>query len=291
MSHILAPQTRKPHSGQAGRRLVTGLVSFFLLVVALLIIWPVVHMVAAAFTPGQSVADMPIIPFSDGITLEHFAFLFSQTDYWRWFANTLIIAVCTCAVTMLCASLGAYVFSRFQFQAKKSMLMSMLVLNVFPSFVGMVAVYIILLRLGGLDTLWGLMLVYLAGSLPYATWMVKSYMDTIPRSMDEAARIDGASNFRVWWQIIMPSARPILTFLAVTSFTAPWMDFIFPKLVLRSPENLTLALGLYNFVTDKNNFFTNFTAGAILVAIPFMIFFIATQRFLTSSLAGASVKE
>jgi arabinogalactan oligomer/maltooligosaccharide transport system permease protein len=174
---------------------------------------------------------------------------------------------------------------------KQPMLMSMLILNVFPAFVGMIAVYTILLRIGGFDQLWGLILVYLAGNLPYTTWMVKSYMDTIPKSLDEAARIDGASNFRVYLQIILPSARPILTFLTVTSFTTPWMDFIFPKLILRSPDKMTLALGLYSFVTNKNNYYTNFTAGAILVAVPFMIFFIATQKFLVSSLAGAAVKE
>lgn len=197
----------------------------------------------------------------------------------------------TDAVDGLFASMGAYVLSRFTFPFKQSFLMSLLILNVFPSFVGMVAIYVVLLRIGGLDQLWGLVLVYLAGNLPYTTWMVKSYLDNIPRSLDEAARLDGASSFRSYRSIILPVARPILVFLTITSFTLPWMDFIFPKMVLRSPEKQTIALGLMSFVSDKHNFFTNFAAGALVVAIPFIIFFVLTQKMLVSSLAGSAVKE
>jgi arabinogalactan oligomer/maltooligosaccharide transport system permease protein len=283
-------RTTDPRRSVRNRSINTAVLVTVLSLVSLAVLWPVVHMVAAAFTPGQSISNMPVVPFSQGVTGEHFAFVFSSTQYPRWFANTFIIATATCLGTLAVSSLGAYVFSRFSFTFKKPFLMSLLVLNVFPSFVGMVAIYVLLLRIGGLDTLWGLVLVYLAGNLPYTTWMVKSYMDNIPRSLDEAARLDGASSFRVLWQIILPVAKPILVFLAVTSFTLPWMDFIFPKMVLRSPENQTIALGLLSFVSDRNNFFTNFAAGALVVAVPFIIFFVATQKMLVSSLAGTAVK-
>ncbi len=170
-------------------------------------------------------------------------------------------------------------------------MMSLLILQIFPSFVGMIAIYVIILRMGGMDTLWGLILVYVAGNIPYNTWMVKSYLDSIPKSYDEAARIDGASNFRIFRSIILPQAKPIISFLAITSFTAPWMDFIFPKMVLRSSDKQTLALGLFSFVTDKKNDFTNFAAGALLVAIPFIIFFVLSQKMMITSLGGAGVKE
>ncbi|MFY9436683.1 MAG: ABC transporter permease subunit, partial [Limnochordia bacterium] len=182
-------------------------------------------------------------------------------------------------------------FSRFRFTLKKSLMTALLILQIFPSFVGMVAIYVILLRIDGHDELWGLVLVYLAGNIPYNTWLVKSYIDTIPRSLDEAAIIDGASHFKTWLMIIMPVARPILTFLAIASFTGPWMDFIFPKLVLRSAHKQTLALGLFSFITDKKNEFTNFAAGSLLVAIPFIIFFVAFQRHLITSLGAGTVKE
>lgn len=261
------------------------------LAISFFVIYPLVYVVSGAFAPGNSMASLNIVPFKDGFTLDHFVRLFTKTDYGRWFMNTLIISVETSAATVVISSLSAYVFSRFTFRFKKSFLMSLLVLQIFPSFVGMIAIYVILLRVGGLDTLWGLVLVYTAGNIPYNTWLVKNYMDTVSKNLDEAARIDGASHFRAFFQIILPVARPIITFLAITSFTAPWMDFIFPKMVLRSPENQTLALGLFGFVTDKKNEFTIFAAGSLLVAIPFVIFFIITQKTLVTSFGGAAVKE
>ncbi|MDR3106848.1 MAG: ABC transporter permease subunit, partial [Bifidobacteriaceae bacterium] len=215
------------------RRINTVVVCCILGIVAVAVLWPIAHMLSAAFAPGNSVAGLSAAPFADGVTTEHFTHLFTKTNYPRWFLNTFIIALSTCLGTVVVASTGAYVFSRFQFQFKRPMLMSMLILEVFPSFVGMIAIYVVLYRFGLLDTLWGLVLVYLAGNLPYTTWMVKSYMDNIPRALDEAARIDGASNLRIFTTIILPVSKPILTFLAVTSFTGPWMDFIFPKMVLR----------------------------------------------------------
>ena len=205
--------------------------------------------------------------------------------------NTFIISIATSAATVLFSSISAYVFSRFQFKFKKSFLMSLLILQIFPSFVGMIAIYVILLRIGGLDTLWGLVLVYVAGNIPYNTWLVKNYMDTVSKHLDEAARIDGAGHARIFFTIILPVARPIISFLAITSFTAPWMDFIFPKMVLRSAEKQTLALGLFSFVSEKKNEFTVFAAGALIVTIPFVIFFLMTQKTLVSSFGGAAVKE
>ena len=274
-----------------GAKLNRAVIYSIFILISFLVIYPLVYVVSGAFAPGNSIASLNVIPFKDGITFEHFADMYKKTDSGRWFLNTLIISLETSAATVVISSLSAYVFSRFQFRFKKSFLMSLLILQIFPSFVGMIAIYVILLRVGGLDTLWGLVLVYTAGNIPYNAWLVKNYMDTVSKSLDEAARIDGASHFRVFAQIIMPIARPIIIFLAITSFTAPWMDFIFPKMVLRSAEKQTLALGLFSFVSDKKNEFTIFAAGALLVSIPFVIFFLITQKTLISSFGGAAVKE
>lgn len=272
-------------------RINTTFIFIFLTFVSLVVLYPLVYLVSAAFSPGQSISALSVIPFGNGVVTTHFHRLFFTTDYLKWYKNTLIIAVVTTLSTLVACSLSAYVFSRFRFTFKKSLMLSLLVLQIFPSFLGMVAIYVILLRMGGLDTLWGLSLVYIAGNIPYNTWLVKSYMDTIPRAFDEAARIDGASSAGIFFRIILPQAKPILTFLSVASFTGPWMEFIFAKLCLRSSENQTLALGLYSFVTDKKNEFTLFCAGALLVAIPFIIFFIITQKMMVTSLGGAGVKE
>ncbi|MCR5764865.1 MAG: sugar ABC transporter permease [Treponema sp.] len=269
----------------------TALIYLIFLIISFFVIYPLVYVVSAAFSPGNSIASLNIVPFADGFTFKHFVRLFTETNYGIWFFNTLKIAIFTSLLTVITSSLGAYVFSRFHFTFKKSMLMSLLILQIFPSFVGMVAIYVILYRIGGLDTLWGLVLVYTAGNIPYNTWMVKNYMDTISKNLDEAARIDGASHFRVFTTITLPVARPIITFLGITSFTAPWMDYIFPKMVLRSVEKQTLALGLFSFVSDKKNEFTTFSAGALIVAIPFVIFFLITQKTLITSFGSAAVKE
>ncbi|MBQ7537825.1 sugar ABC transporter permease [Treponema sp.] len=268
-----------------------ALIYCIFLLISFFVIYPLIYVVSGAFAPGNSIASLNIIPFAGGFTLQHFIDLFTKTDYGRWFLNTLIIALETSAATVVLSSLSAYVFSRFNFRFKKSFLLSLLVLQIFPSFVGMIAIYVILLRVGGLDTLWGLVLVYTAGNIPYNAWLVKNYMDTVSKSLDEAARIDGASHLRVFLQIILPVAKPIIIFLAITSFTAPWMDFIFPKMVLRSTENQTLALGLFGFVSEKKNEFTIFAAGSLLVSIPFVLFFLMTQKTLISSFGGAAVKE
>ena len=267
------------------------LMVLFFILISITVIYPLVYVVSGAFGPGNNIADIDIKPFSKGFTLEHFIYLFTETDYGHWFMNTLKISVATSVLTLFVTALSAYVFSRFRFTLKRSLMMALLVLQVFPSFVGMIAIYVILHRIGGLDTLWGLVLVYVAGNIPYNTWMVKSYIDTIPKSLDEAARIDGASHFRIWATIVMPVAKPILVFLGITSFTGPWMDFIFPKMVLRSVEKQTLALGFFSFVTDKKNDFTTFAAGALIIAVPFVIFFIFTQKAMMMSMGAAAVKE
>lgn len=267
------------------------LIYAFLTVTAILVLYPLIYVVSAAFSPGSSIASLDIMPFASGFTTKHFSDLFSRTLYLTWYKNTLIIALCTSILTIIVASLGAYVFSRFKFTFKKGMLLSFLVLQIFPSFVGMIAIYVILLRFNALDTLWGLVLVYVAGNVPYNVWLVKNYFDTVSKSIDEAARIDGANSAMVFFRIILPLGRPILTFLGITSFTAPWMDFIFPKMVLRSAEKQTLALGLFSFVTDKKSEFTTFAAGSLLVAVPFIIFFTLSQKLMVTSLSTAAVKE
>lgn len=277
--------------GKSGKIFTSVLVWVFLIGTSLFVVYPLVYVAAAAFSPQQNIASLSIIPFGNGVTMKNFIYLFQKTGFPLWFRNTLIVAVATTVSTVFICALSAYVFSRFRFVFKKSLMMSLLILQIFPSFVGMVAIYVILLRIGGLNTLWGLVLVYLAGNIPYNTWMVKSYMDTVSKSLDEAARIDGAGHFQIFAKVILPVSRPIIVLLTITSFIAPWMDFIFPKLVLRSSNVQTIAQGLFGFVTEKKNMFATFSAGSLIIAIPFIIYFIVTQKTLITSLSGAAVKE
>ena len=262
-----------------------------LILISIAVIYPLIYTVAGAFSPGEDIGSITVIPFKKGFTLDHFRELFKNTEYGLWFKNSFIIAACTSIFTVITTTLSAYVFSRFRFAAKKPLLMSFMILETFPSFLGMIALYVIVLKMGGYNELWGLILIYVAANIPYNTWMIKSYIDTVPLSLDEAAKIDGASNIRIFRQVVFPLAKPMVIFLGITSFTAPWMDFIFPKFLLRTPDKMTVAIGLYNMISDKKDQFTLFAAGALIVAIPFMIFFMMTQRMMITSLAGAAVKE
>lgn len=272
------------------RNIFVTIVCIVLVLASLIVLYPIVYCISAAFSPLNTSAGADILPFADGFSFKQFDKLFNQTNFVLWFQNTLIIAIATAVFTVICASLAAYIFSRFKFVFRKSMMMAMLVLQIFPSFVGMIAIYVIISRIGAYDELWGLVLVYVAGNIPYNTWLVKSYLDTIPKALDEAARIDGANHMTIFFRIIMPIARPIIIFLAITSFTGPWMDYIFPKVVLGSDEKYTLAIGLISFIDGTRNQFTTFAAGAIVVSIPFMFFFILSQKQMVTSLGGAAVK-
>lgn len=214
------------------------------------------------------------------------------TNYRHWYLNTLIIAVFNTIITVFICTTAGYIFSRFRFAGRRQIMAGMIILQMFPSFIGMVATYVILWKFNALNTLWGLVMVYAAGSIPFNSQLMKGYFDTMPRDIAEAAYIDGASPLGAYLRVILPAARPQLVFLTLTSFTGPWMDYIFPRLILRSDDKKTLAVGLYEMISGRSNDnFTMFAAGAILVAVPFAMIFMAGQKSLLMSLAGTSGKE
>ncbi len=214
------------------------------------------------------------------------------TNYLKWYGNTLKIAIMNTILTVIICSTAGYVFSRFKFPFKKPIMAGMIILQMFPSFIGMIATYVILWKLNALNTHWGLVLVYATGNIPYNSWLMKGYYDTVSKDIAEAAYVDGCTPFQTYVKIILPTVKPQLVFLTLTSFTGPWMDFIFPKLILRSDDKKTLAVGLYEMINGQAaNNYTMFAAGALLVAIPFVIIFLAGQKQLLISLAGTSGKE
>ncbi len=264
----------------------------FLIFVVILVIYPLLFTISSAFSQGDSLAGLGVYPFPQQFSLRQFDRLFHDTKYLNWYLNTLKIAAINSVLSVCITTVAAYIFSRFRFKAKKPMLMGMLILQMFPSFAGMIALYVLVWRLGLLDSHLGLILVYAAGQVPYNTWLIKGYLDTIPRSLDEAARVDGAGYFRSFVKIILPIARPMVTFLAVTSFTGPWMDFILPRLLIKSDARKTLAIGLFDMINGRERVnFTMFAAGAVLVAVPFMILFAINQQYMTQVLASGAVKE
>ncbi|MGP4105680.1 sugar ABC transporter permease [Virgibacillus sp. L01] len=259
-------------------------------IVSIIIFYPLIWTVGMSLNQGSSLYSSSIIP--ENFSLEHYKWLFSDgSDYLIWYKNSLIVSSFVAAGSVILTSLIAYAFSRYQFVGRKNGLYVFLLLQMFPVMMAMVALYIFLNMIGLLDTLSGLILIYLGGQIPFNAWLVKGYFDTIPRELDQAARIDGAGHLRVFWSIMLPLAKPILAVVALFNFMMPMFDFLLPSIVLTSESNYTLAVGLFNFINDQfSNNFTRFAAGSILVAIPIAGIYLFLQRYLISGLTAGGSK-
>ncbi|TBL79364.1 sugar ABC transporter permease [Paenibacillus thalictri] len=259
-------------------------------VMFLVILYPLLWVLGISLNPGTSAYSASIIP--KNASLEHYIWLFTNkdSDYLLWYKNTLIVASAKTVLSLIVTLLLAYAFSRYHFVGRKNGLYVLMLVKIFPVLMGMVALYILLNIVGLLDSLVGLTLIYVGTSIPTHAFLVKGYFDTIPRDLDESAKIDGAGHFRIFFQIILPLAVPIVAVVALFNFMAPFMDFMLPSIVIRSPENYTLALGLYNLVNREfGSNFTRFAAGSVLIAVPIATVFLYFQRYLISGLTvGAS---
>ncbi len=258
-------------------------------------IWviPLIWLLMNAFRAEPGAYTTYILP--KGYTLTNFTRLFTETEqfnYPRWFMNTLIVAVVSCALSTLYVLMISHAFSRLRFKTRTLMMNVLLVLGMFPGFMSMIAIYHILNALGLSQSLVSLILVYSGGaSLSY--YITKGFFDTIPRTLDEAAAIDGATQGQILWKIILPVSKPIITYTVLTSFMAPWADFIFASVIMKDNYNqYTIAVGLFRMLERENlhQYFTRFCAGAVLVAIPITLLFIKMQKYYVGGVTGGSVK-
>ncbi|WP_059105583.1 sugar ABC transporter permease [Shouchella shacheensis] len=269
---------------------VTG-IYLFLAFMFVIIAYPLLWTIGLSLNPGTSLYGANMIP--DNWSLTHYIWLFTdpRSDYLLWYQNTLVVAFSTSFFSTLMVALTAYAFSRYRFVGRRYGLYTFLILQLFPVIMAMVALYILLNTVGLLDSLLGLIIIYVGTSIPMNAFLVKGYFDTIPKELDESAKLDGAGHFRIFITIMLPLAKPILAVVALFNFMSPFMDFILPRIILRSPENFTLALGLFNFVNDQfANNFTRFAAGAILIAVPIAAVFLYLQRYLISGLTSGATK-
>lgn len=261
------------------------------LIMFVIILYPLAWIIGSSFNPGQSLSGSSIIP--ENATLAHYKELFdtSKSNYVFWYMNSLKVSILTMLFTVILVSLTAYSFSRYRFVGRKNGLMTFLILQMIPNFAALIAIYILATLTKLIDTHLGLILVYVGGQIPMNTWLMKGYLDTIPKELDESAKIDGAGHLRIFFQIVMPLATPILAVVALFSFIAPFADFIIASILLRTEENYTLAVGLYDLVAKQFGAeFTTFAAGAVLIAVPIAILFLSFQRFFVSGLTAGGTK-
>jgi arabinogalactan oligomer/maltooligosaccharide transport system permease protein len=258
---------------------------------------PVLWVVSAAFTANPTISSGSLIP--EDFTFANFQRLLENPDqpYVRWYVNTMLVAFFTAVFTVLIAAGAAYAFSRFRFKGRKVGLVFLLLVQMFPQFLMLVAIYLIMVQITdvfppiGLNSLLGLMVVYLGGSMGINAWLIKGFFDTIPMEIDESAKVDGASHGQIFWGVILPLAAPVLAIVGLLSFIFTLNEFIIASALLQSPERLTLAVGLQQFIDQKYaENWGPFAAGALLAAVPVVLLFIFLQKFIVSGLTAGSVK-
>ncbi|MDQ4490769.1 sugar ABC transporter permease [Sinomonas sp. ASV486] len=266
-------------------------------VVSIFAVFPLLYVLSAAFNPSGTLAGSASL-FSD-LSLDNFAKLFGneQRPFGRWFVNTLFIGLVTSAASVLLGAMAAYAFSRMRFAGRRVGLLSLLLLQMFPQLLAVVAIFLLLNGIGevipalGLGSQLGLIMVYLGGALGVNTYLMYGFFNTVPVSLDEAAKIDGASHAQIFFGIILRLVTPILAVVGLLTFIGISSEFVIASVVLTDPNTQTLAVGLYSFVANqRTEDWGVFASGAVLAALPVMALFLFLQRYIVSGLVAGSVK-
>ena len=271
------------------RRLNHILTYLYLIALSIIIIYPLLITVMSAFKSGNVVAFK--LDGSTNFTFDNFLGLFNETLYGTWYLNTLIIATVTMIVQTSIIVLAGYAYSRYNFVARKQSLVFFLIIQMVPTMAALTAFFVMALMLNALNKSWFLIFLYVGGGIPMNAWLMKGYFDTVPISLDESAKIDGAGHFRRLWQIVLPLVRPMIAIQALWAFMGPFGDYILSKFLLREKEFYTVAVGLQTFISDPRNLkISYFAAGAILIALPISILFFFLQKNFVSGLTSGGDK-
>ncbi len=275
---------------EVGWRHVVGLIA---------VVWalfPVLYIVSAALNPLGTVVSTSIIPKAFSLTNFQQLFNTPSAPFPRWALNSVIVSIVVTFVQILFSALAAYAFSRFRFTGRRPGLLALLLIQMFPQFLAAVALFTMMANIGdavpavGLNTLLGYMLVLLGGSLGQV-WLIKGFFDSVPISLDEAAKIDGASHSQTFFRIILPLVRPILAVSGLLVFVSVIGEFLLANIFLTDTNKKTLANGLYGLIDgDRSNNLGVFAAGALLTAIPVIALFLYLQKFIVGGITAGGVK-
>jgi len=281
-------------SMKARSRTANTVIYFFLTLLSIIWIIPIVYLVITSFR-GEAGAylDGYIIPRQ--WTFGNYTKLFTDTvlfNYPRWFLNTLFVAIISCVISTFFVLFTAYAFSRLRFKMRRPMMNIVLVLGMFPGFMSVIAIYHLMKLLGLDQTLAALILIY-SGGAGMTYYIMKGFFDTIPHEIDEAAYLDGCTKWQTFTKVTMPLSRPVITYTVLTTFIAPWVDFILSSVIMKDNyDKFTIALGLFRMIDRENLFhwYTAFCAGAVLVSIPIAVLFLIMQKNYVEGVTGGGVK-
>jgi arabinogalactan oligomer / maltooligosaccharide transport system permease protein len=275
-------------------------------VASVVALFPVVYVAAAAFSGNNTLQDSQ--PWPQNFTLHNFGALLhnnvtantgakQDVPYVHWFLNSMFIAGLTALCTTVLGALAAYAFSRFRFKGRRIGMLFLLLIQMFPQFVAIAAIYLIVYNLGGvfpalgLDKLLTVVLVMLGGSMGVQAWLMKGFFDTIPAELDESARVDGATAAQIFWGVVLPLALPVLVVVALISFVFTLNEFVIASTILQTTKHLTLPVGMNQLISNQyDKTWGPFAAGCLIAAVPVTILFMFLQKWIVSGLTAGSVK-
>lgn len=259
-------------------------------------LFPILFVLSAAVNPLGTLSSTELVP-TGGVSLENFTGLFDRTAFARWFLNSLLLAGVASFASVFLSALAAYAFSRMRFTGRRVGLLTLLLIQMFPQFLAIVAIFLIfstvtdLWPVIGFNTPWGLFLLYMGTALGVNTWLMKGFFDTLPRELDESATMDGASHAQIFFRIMLPLVAPILAVTGLLAFIGTINEFLMANVFLTDTESKTLAVGMFGLVAgERNNNFGIFAAGTLLTAIPTVLVFQFLQRYIVSGLTAGAVK-
>ena len=296
MSRITQKQNlnslRRSHLAGDSMRFILAVLAIFIALA------PAVLIFSASIDPRNSMVNQKIIPRNANLDNYNLLLTSETHPFGLWMLNSLKISSITALLTIFICSISAYAFSRFRFKGRRGLLLTVFLVQVFPNTLTMVATFLLIQAIGnvlpffGLNSHGGLILVYLGGAMGINTWLMKGYFDSVPRSLDESAKIDGATNWQIYTRIILPVVKPVLTVVALISFIGAYSDFLIPQIVLQDTSQFTLAVGLTLFI--RNGEYSSewgvFSAGALIGAIPIIVLYLYIQKYLIGGLTQGSVK-
>ncbi|HIG75646.1 MAG TPA: sugar ABC transporter permease [Bacteroidetes bacterium] len=257
---------------------------------AFIAVYPVTRILTISLRPGDQLLSRSLALIPDGATLDNYRVLLGETDFLRWLGNSLLVSLVVTITGVAMASTAGYALSRHRFRGRKAALSGILVTQMFPATMLLLPLYIVLIQLGLINSYIGIVVIYTATALPFCVWQMKGYYDTIPASLEEAARIDGATPWQAFYKVILPLAAPALVITALFSFMSAWNEYVVAAVVLQDTELFTLPVGLKGFQASMSTQWGLYAAGSLLVSIPVVVLFLVLSRYLISGLTLGAVK-
>ena len=272
------------------KKFETILIFVFLVIFTIITIYPVLNVIGISLRSENAFNTKSLLLFDKSSSLKTYIQLFTQTDFLLWIRNSFIVSISVTLLGVILASTSAYALSRFDFKGRKFGMVAILTTQMFPATMLLLPFFILLSKLSLLNSFFGLMIIYSSTVLPFCIWQMKGFYDTIPKALEESARLDGCNHFQSFYKIILPLSSPALVITALFSFMSSWSEYVVAAIILQDPKLYTLPLGLKTFQSSLATEWGLYAAGAIIVSIPVIILFISLSKYLVSGLTLGGVK-